>query len=61
MEFTKTGSKIEIEKLYGDFKKMHDYIRLTFQNEINEYERIEQLTSKEKTEAYDQMIIAPLS
>ena len=35
--FKKSGAMIELEKLYGDYKKMHEFIKLTFQNEINEY------------------------
>ena len=32
---------LALEKVYGDFKRLHAYIEETFKNEIVEYERFE--------------------
>jgi len=31
------GAKIVIEKLFGDFKKLHSFVLTTFQNEMKEF------------------------
>jgi len=38
-----TINQIQLEKVYGDFKRLNEYIVETFQNEIKEYERFEQM------------------
>lgn len=39
---------ISQEKVYGDFKRLHSYIIETFQNEIREYERMENIMQEEE-------------
>jgi hypothetical protein len=37
--------EITMEKVYGDFKRLHIHIEETFKNEIKEFQRIEKATS----------------
>jgi hypothetical protein len=37
---------IKIEKVYGDFKRLHAHIIETFQNELKEYERFRKMQRK---------------
>lgn len=53
----KNGKRIEIEKLYGDFKQLHQFIRTTFQTEAKEYERIDELTAS-KGKVNNDLVIA---
>lgn len=46
VDFEGTGAKIQLEKLFGEFKKLNRFITTTFENEIKEYERIEALTAQ---------------
>ena len=39
----KSVQKFSVEKVYGDFKRLHSYIIETFQNELKEYERVESI------------------
>ena len=40
---------ITLEKVYGDFRRLHDYIIETFNNEVAEYERFEQMQAQEQS------------
>ena len=42
---SKDDQKIVLKKLYGDFKRLNSFILSTFQNEIKEYEQMEEITS----------------
>lgn len=42
---------ITLKKLYGDFKKLHNHILMTFDNELKEYQKIEELTSSGELKA----------
>lgn len=55
VNFNASGKRIEIEKLYGDFKKLHHFIKATFLSEAKEYERIDELTANK---ANNQPVIA---
>jgi hypothetical protein len=39
----KSLHKFDLEKVYGDFKRMHSHIIESFQNELKEYERVESI------------------
>ena len=58
VNFTKTESTIEIERLYSDFKRLHHFIISTFETEIKEYELYE--NSATRGDGSRQILIAPL-
>jgi hypothetical protein len=60
IEFKTIGAKIHIEKLYGEFKRIHAFILSTFKNEIKEYERFEQITAQGAINDEKDVVIAPL-
>jgi len=39
---------MKIEKVYGDFERLHAFIIETFQNELREYEKIQQKSGEGK-------------
>lgn len=45
-----TVRSIKLEKVYGDFKRLHEHITDTFRNEISEYERFQSLIDGRNTE-----------
>lgn len=53
-------SVIGLEKLYGDFKKLHNHILITFENELKEYQRIEDLTSSGELKASQKIQISAI-
>jgi hypothetical protein len=59
--FSKSGSVMELERLYGDFRRLHEYVVATFENELREYESIERATSQGEIKEGKQVAIAPLS
>ena len=36
-----TSETLVLEKVYGDFKRLHQQLTDTFKNEVSEYEKIE--------------------
>lgn len=43
LEETGSSKRITMEKVYGDFKRLHQHITDTFQNEVQEYERLKEI------------------
>jgi len=41
----KPSRKIVLEKVFGDFKRLHSHLIETFQNELKEFERFERIAS----------------
>ena len=41
------NDKVVLEKVYGDFKRLHAHILETFQNELKEFERIQQIIERD--------------